>query len=156
VNLFSLLGINAALGRTFTAEEGEAGHGNVVVLSYGLWQRRFGADPGLIGKTINLDGQGYTIIGVMPPNFQFFIKQWSLSGKPAELWVPNTFFTAQARIRRGRAWQAVARLKPGTSVEQAQSEMNTIAGRLEQQYSDFNKGWGASVVPLHEQFTGEI
>jgi len=156
VNLFSLLGVNAALGRTFTPDEGESGHGNVVVLSYGLWQRRFGADPGLIGKAISLDGQGYTVIGVMPPNFQFFIKQWSLSGKPAELWVPNTFFTAQARIRRGRAWMAVARLKSGVTVEQAQAEMNTIASRLEQQYPDFNKGWGISVVPLHEQFTGEI
>jgi putative ABC transport system permease protein len=155
VNLFPLLGVQAARGRTFAPDEGEEGRSNVVILSDGLWKRRFGADSGVVGQTIKLSGNNYTVIGVMPPDFQWFIKNMSLTGKPAELWLPNTF-GANARRRGGRAWQSVARLKPGVTLAQAQAEMTTIASRLEQQYPDFNKGWGVNLVPLRAQFTGEI
>jgi putative ABC transport system permease protein len=155
VNLFSLLGASAALGRTFAPNEGIDGQNNVVILSHGLWQRRFGGDPQVIGRTVKLNNNDLTIIGVMPAGFRLFIKHLSLTGKAAEAWVPAAWGDS-ARVRSGRAWQALARLKPGVSFEQAQAEMNTIASRLEEQYPDFNKGWGVNVVPLREQFTGEI
>jgi len=91
----------------------------------------------------------------MPPDFKLFIKQGSSVGKPAELWLPIAF-PANAIVRRGRAWTSVARLKPGVTLQQAQAEMNTIAGRLEKQYPDFNTGWGVNVVGLHDQFVGDI
>ncbi|HEV7377152.1 MAG TPA: ABC transporter permease [Pyrinomonadaceae bacterium] len=153
-NLFTLLGAEAVLGRTFTNEDAEPGHDNVVVLSYGLWQRRFGGARDVIGKSLALNGQSATIIGVMPDDFKWFIKQNSLIGKPAELWTP-TKFTNNTPIR-GRFLSAVARLKPGVSIKQAQSEMSGIAGRLEKERPDFNTGWGVNLVPLREQLVGEI
>jgi putative ABC transport system permease protein len=153
-NLFTLLGAEAVLGRTFTNEDAEPGHDNVVVLSYGLWQRRFGGARDVIGKSLALDGQSATIIGVMPDDFKWFIKQNSLIGKPAELWTPTKF--TNNNPMRGRFLSAVARLKPGVSIKQAQSEMSGIAGRLEKERPDFNTGWGVNLVPLREQLVGEI
>lgn len=151
-NLFTLLGADAVLGRTFTGEDAEPGHENVAVISYGLWQRRFGGARDVIGKSLALDGQNATIIGVMPADFKWFIKENSLSGKPAQLWTP-TKITPQAR---GRFLSAVARLKPGVTIEQAQSEMRGIASRLEQQRPEVNTGWGVNLVPLRQQLVGEI
>ena len=154
-NFFPLLGVDAARGRTFTPEEGRQGGPNVVILSHGLWQRRFGADPGLVGRTIKLNGQDYNVVGVMPPEFRFFVRQGSLSGQPSEMWLPLSL-SPNMRVRRGRFMSAVARLQPGVRPEQAQAEMNTVGSRLEQQYPEFNKGWGVNLVPLHEQLVGEI
>ncbi len=153
--LFSLLGIDPSLGRTFTAEDGQQGHDNIVILSYGLWVRKFGGDPSVVGKTIQLNGQAMPVVGVMPRGFELFVKQGSLIGEQAEFWTPIAF-TANSRIRRGRYMTAVARLKPGITLVQAQAEMNTIAARLEKQYPDFNAGWGVNLVVLHDQFNGEI
>jgi putative ABC transport system permease protein len=154
-NLFSLLGVNAAIGRVFTAEDGQQGHDNVVILSYGLWQRKFGADGNLVGKTIQIDGQAMPVVGVMPRGFDIFVKQGSLINERSELWTPIAF-TAKSRVRGGRWLTAIARLKPGITVAQAQAEMDIIASRLEKQYPDFNTHWGVNLVPLHEQFVGEI
>ena len=154
VNLFSVLGATAEFGRTFEPGDGAEGN-NVVILSHGLWQRRFGGDRDVVGKSIALDGKNYTVIGVMPPDFRLYVKQGSLIGKPVELWVPNEF-NAQARVRRGRAWMSVARLKPDVTVPQAQVEMDSIAARFEEQYPEFNKGWGVTVVPLREQLVGDV
>jgi len=154
-NFFDLLGSNAAMGRTFTAQEGERGHDHVVILSQGLWKRRFGSDADIVGKTIKLGGEDHTVIGVMPADFDFFVKQGSLTGKHPEAWVPLTF-SPSSRIRRGRYLSAVARLKPGVTVAQAQAEMDNIAGNLEQQYNDFNAGWGVNLVPLKTQIVGAI
>jgi putative ABC transport system permease protein len=154
-NLFALLGAEAAVGRTFTPEDAQPGREDVAILSDGLWQRRFGGTPDVIGRVISLNGTSVTVIGVMPPDFKWFIKENSLTGKPADLWRPMAFSEEQ-HVRRGRYLQTVARLAPGVSLPQAQAEMNTIAGRLESQYMDFNKGWGVSLVPLREQLAGEI
>ncbi|MGB7926482.1 MAG: ABC transporter permease, partial [Pyrinomonadaceae bacterium] len=154
-NLFSLLGVNAELGRTFVDEEGQDGRDNVAVLSHGLWQRRFGGATDVVGKTIMLNGQSHTIVGVMPADFRFYVKQASLINKPAELWLPQVF-TANAKGRRGRYMSAIARLKPGVPLESAQAEMNTIGSRLEQQYPEFNTGWGVNLVPLRTQLTGDM
>jgi len=155
VNLFSVLGATPLLGRTFIEQDGAAGTGNVVILSRGLWQRRFAGEPAIVGKTITLNGENFTIVGVMPAGFQMFVKQGSQIGKPVDLWLPWTY-TPQARVRRGRGWMAVARLKSGISVEQAQTEMSSIAARFEQQYPEFNKGWGVNIVPLRDQIVGDI
>jgi putative ABC transport system permease protein len=154
-NLFALLGASAELGRTFTPEDARPQHDDVAILSHGLWQRRFGGAPDIIGRTLSLNGHGVTVIGVMPHDFQWFIQEKSLTGKPAQLWVPMGFSEEQ-RVRRGRYLQAVARLAPGVSLARAQAEMSAIAGRLESQYPKFNHGWGVNVVPLRDQLAGEI
>jgi len=154
-NLFSLLGVQPMMGRTFLEEDGKEGQNRVVILSYGFWLRRMGGDPGVLDKTILLDGRKYTVIGVMPPGFQLFVRAGTMVPKPAELWLPYVF-TEQFRVRRGRFAMAVAKLKPGVTLQQAQAEMNGIATQLEQEYPDFNKGWGVKVVPLREQFVGEL
>jgi putative ABC transport system permease protein len=155
VNTFSMLGASPHLGRTFLPEDEKADGERTIILSQGLWRRRFGADPNIVGNQIALDGQSYTVIGVMPTGFQLFIQQDSFSGKQAEVWMPIRF-TPNHRVRRGRSWRAIAQLKPGVTVAQAQEEMSAIAGRLEQQYSDFNSGWDVNIVPLREQIVGGI
>ena len=154
-NLFSLLGVNPIRGRTFTAEDASEGAPSVVVISYGLWQRRYGADEGIIGRKITLDGNPVTVVGVLPPNFGWHVRKASRTRKPAELWAPWRF-NASMLARRGRFAMSVARLKPGVTVAQAQSEMNTIAARLTQQYPDFNTNFGVNVVPVRTQFTGDL
>jgi putative ABC transport system permease protein len=154
-NFFTLLGVNPALGRAFEPDDELPDRDAIVILSHGLWQRRFGGDPAIVGKTIKLNGSVFTVIGVMPPDFQFFVKNGSLTGNQPELWSPAIFRPSDRR-RSGRFLSAVARLKPDVTREQAQAEMNSISGSLEQQYPDFNKGWGVNLVPLREQFFGEI
>ncbi len=148
-NLFPLLGVDPQLGRTFTPEEDQPGSNRVAVLSYGLWQRRFGGDNTIVGKTLNLNGETYTVVGVMPARFQF-------PSSDDELWVPIAF-TAEDAANRGRHYlQVVARLRPGTSLQQAQTEMSTIAARLQQQYPESNADLGAAVTSLHEHLVGDI
>src|SRR5919205_558273 len=148
-NFFSLLGVEPRLGRGFMPEEDAPGANKVVVLSHGLWQRRFGSDPGVVGKTITLNGEGYTVVGVMPQGFQFLSDDVSM-------WVPIAFTPQQAANRNGHYLEVVARLKPGVTVERAQSEMSTLAARLQQQYPQSNKDLGATVVSLHEDIVGDI
>ena len=153
-NLFSVLGTNPVLGRTFQPDEGGQGQPGVAVISYGLWQRRFGGDRQIVGRQITLNNQPTTVIGVMPANFGWHIQQGTQVSKPADIWVPFQV-TNEFRGRRGRFASSVARLKPGVTIQQAQTEMDTIAARLAQQYT-FNTNWGVNVVPLRTQFTGEI
>ncbi len=154
-NLLAMLGTDPILGRTFSAQDGVPGNDDIVILSYGLWQRRFGGDRNVAGKKIQLDGHPNTIVGVMPRGFQLFIKRGSFTGEEAELWSPIAF-TPRSRIPRGRYLTAVARLKPGVSVAQAQTQMDAIANSLEKQWPDFDKGWGVELVPLKEQLVGQI
>jgi putative ABC transport system permease protein len=157
VDFFAVLGVNPMLGPGFTAENGQDGNDNVVVLSYELWNRRFGSDPAIIGKTIELNGKPQTVIGIAPRNFGFFIKQGTLTGNKPQLWSPWVLPAALREHKSvGRFMTVVARLKPGMTMRQAQAEMNTIATRLEQQYPDYDGHWGANVVPLRQQITGEL
>ena len=154
-NLFSVLGTNAALGRTFVAEDDREGQPRIAVISYGLWQRRFGGDSNIIGRRITLNEQPTTIVGVMPADFGWHIRRGTQASKPADIWIPFQI-TNDLQQRRGRFAMSVARLKPGVTYEQAQREMDTISGRLVQQYPDFNTNWGVNVVPLRTQVTGQI
>jgi putative ABC transport system permease protein len=154
-NFFSLLGVSPAIGRPFAPGDGEAGAEGVILLSHGLWQRRFGADPNIVGRTILLNGQNQTVVGVMPSSFNLTIKEGTLTSGQPELWTPMVF-TEQHRTPRGRYIAAIGRLKPGVTVEHAQAEMSSIASRLEQHWPDFDTGWGINLVPLKEQQVGSI
>ncbi|HJZ82783.1 MAG TPA: ABC transporter permease [Pyrinomonadaceae bacterium] len=154
-NLFTLLGVNPIKGRTFAPDDGKTGQPRVVVIGYDLWQRRFGGDPNIIGRKITLNNQPTEIIGVLPPEVGWYVQKMSIITKPPQIWSPWQI-SNELRQRSGRFARAVARLKPGVTVEQAQNEMNVIGARLEQQYPEFNARWGVTVVPLRTQFTGEI
>src|SRR5437868_3869189 len=148
-SLFSLLGVEPQLGRAFRSEEDQPGANQVVMMSYGLWQRRFGADPSIIGKPINLNGKSFTVVGVMPRSFQFPTRN-------DQLWIPIAFDAKEAGNRGAHYLQVIARIKPGTTLQQTQAEMTTIAARLQQQYPATNTSIGAVVTPLHEHVVGKI
>jgi putative ABC transport system permease protein len=145
---FPTLGVEAALGRIFLPEEEQAGHHRVVVLSCGLWQRRFGSDPAVLGRTLTFDGESYTVVGVMPA---------SLYGE-IEIWVPIALTPKELALRQWNHLSMIARLKPGVDLQQARAEMNTIADRLRQQYPQLysRDSWGIAVKSLHEETIGEI
>jgi len=156
-NFFSLLGVNPILGPGFTTENGQAGHDNVVILDYGLWKERFAGDPAIIGKSILLNGKPRIVVGVAPQNFNWFIKDSSLTGAKPRIWSPFVFpqsFHDHKQI--GRFLTVVARLKPGVTYSQAQAEMSAIAAQLEREYPDFDGHWGVNVVPLREQISGQL
>jgi putative ABC transport system permease protein len=154
-SFFPLLGVEPALGRSFLPEEDMPGAGRVVIINYGLWQRRFGSDPDILGKPVALDGQAYTVVGVMPKEFRF-PDPFQYSGEENALYVPIAFSSEEASSRGGHYLIVYARAKTGVTVKQAQAEMSTIAARLEQQYPETNMSIGATVVSLHEQIVGDI
>jgi predicted permease len=156
-NFFSVLGVNPILGPGFTPENGQAGHDNVVILSYGLWRERFAADPTIVGKSIVLNGRPQTIVGVAPQNFRWFIKDGAMTGAKPQMWSPFVFpqsFHDHKQI--GRFLTVVARLNPAASSSQAQTQMNAIASQLEREYPDFDGHWGVNVVPLGQQLSGDL
>jgi putative ABC transport system permease protein len=152
--LFTLLGVAPSLGRSFRPEEDNAGV-SVVILSHGLWRRRFNSDPQVIGRNITLDGGSLTVVGVMPAGFQF-----PIAAEAADLWttiahdaIGNDPMTAQ----RGLGFlRVIGRLKPGVNLSQAQAEMDGIARRLEQQYPESNAHHGVRLVPALEQLVGDV
>src|SRR5213595_399978 len=150
-NLFELLGVPALHGRTFVPEDDKPGT-HVVLLSYPLWQRRFGSDPAVIGRALTLNGESYTVVGVMPR----LVQLPGYENRNDQLWVPIAFPSEEAAQRGNHFLEIVARLKPGVTLKQAQAEMETISARLAQQYPDYNTRIGAVVVPLHEQVVGDI
>ncbi len=147
--LFPLLGVDPQLGRVFNPEEDQPGANRVVLLSHILWQRRFGADPNILGKSLTLNNASYTVVGVMPQQFQFPTRE-------DELWVPIAFESREAGNRNNHYLEVLGRLKPGVTTKQAQADMSTVATRLQQQYPDSNTDLGAVVTPLHEQVVGDI
>ena len=156
-NFFSLLGVNLLFGPGFTPENGQSGHDNVVILSYGLWKQRFAGDPAIVGKSILLNGHPQTVVGVAPQNFQWFIKDGSLTGARPQMWSPFVFPQAFHHHKQvGRFMTVAARLKPGVTHSQAQTEMSTIAARLEQEDPDFDGHWGINVVSLRDQISGDL
>jgi predicted permease len=148
-NFFSVLGVEPYLGRTFQAGDDVPNGPRVAVLTYGLWQRRFGGDPGVLGRGITLNGQSFTVVGVLPSTFQFALQN-------ADLWIPYQPTRNQLSYRFMHGTNVLGRLKPGITQEQAQSEMNVIAGRIEQQFNDSHAGTTARVVPLQEQIVGTV
>ena len=148
-HLFPMLGVSPAIGRTFTEQEEQPGHAQVVVLSDGMWRERFGADPQVIGKTLLMDGDPYVIIGVMPASFQF-------PDKRTEIWTPLAVSSTRKANRGGLWLHVLGKLKPAASIEQARAEMNIIGANLERQYPATNRGYGVWVVPLLNQVVGNL
>ena len=147
-DFFDVLGVKPALGRAFLPEEEQSGRDDVVILGYGLWQRRFAADSGILGASVQLDGRTYKVVGVMPKDFVFPMT--------AELWMPLAFTSQDRTQRQSRMLFPVARLKPGVTLAQAVVEMEGIASRLQQQYPNSNKFWGATLIPLHKFMIGDL
>ena len=154
-NFFNTVGVAPMLGRTFLPDEGPDGRNRVVVLTHSLWQRRFGADPSIVGRSIQLNSQPYTVIGVMPPDVSLFVKAGSLVGKAPDVWAPFAF-TAADREPHGRFMMAIARLRSNVSLSEAQSQMTTIAAGLRAEIPQFDTGWTVRLVPIHDQLSGEL
>jgi predicted permease len=148
-NLFSVLGVKPALGRGFLPTEGKPGTGYVAVLSHGLWLRDFGGDPRAVGRKIRLNGETYTVAGVMPAGFQF-------PDRNSELWVPAMFPAKELENRDHHYLQVVARLRAGVSLRQANAHLALLAGRLEREYPDTNAETGTYAVPLREVLAGDL
>ncbi|MEK6286650.1 MAG: ABC transporter permease [Acidobacteriota bacterium] len=145
---FPMLEAEPVLGRVFLPDEEKRGQAKVVVLSHGFWQRRFGGDEGIVGRTLTLDGSPYTVVGVLSPGFRFL--------RDVDLWTPLDVPAVLQQARGGRYLQVVAKLKPETSLEQASAGMTTLAHQLESEYSQSNSGWGVSVVSLQEKVVGNV
>jgi predicted permease len=149
-DMFKVLGVNPSMGRTFNPDEDQPGKERVAVVSNRFWQRRFGGDRSVIGQRITLDGEAYTIIGVMPQDFQF-APFWATR---AEVWTPLNL-ASRINDRRGQSLRVFARLKPNVTREQAQTDMDAISRRLEQDYPRENKGISVAVESLHEKVVGK-
>ena len=139
-NFFDALGVKPIMGRTFTEEENQPGKGAVVILTHNTWQRRFGGDPNILGKTITLDSAASTVIGVMPEKFSYPAN--------AEIYSPIAITPRMAANRQFNSYYVVGRLKPGASVQSAQADIDNITARLEQQYPETNTGSRATVFPI--------
>ena len=149
--LFALLGVQPLLGRTLQAEDYAAGKDHVLVLSHKLWLRAFGGDPAVVGRQVRLSSESYTVVGVMPPQFQF-PPFWSTR---AEMWAPLDL-RPRATSRQGNSLRVFARLKPGVSLTQAQAELDTLNKQLVVAYPDANTGLNLRLVPLHEKVVGNL
>jgi len=148
-SFFSVLRIDPVMGRIFTAEEDRPDAMRVVALSHRLWTSQFGGDPQILGKTIHLDGESYTVLGVMPPAFHF-------PDPDAQVWIPIALSPAELANHGSHKLLVVARLKDNVSLTQAQTEMSRIADTLTAQYPSTNTGVGVNLVPLHEQVVGDV
>jgi putative ABC transport system permease protein len=148
-NFFTVLGVTPALGRAFLPEEDTYGSHQVVVLSDALWRRQFGANPGIVGQSILLNGTAYRVVGVAPPEMT--------QPQGVDLWSPLAFNPAERPpSRRGDFLFVIGRLKDGVTVAQAKTEMQSIMSRLEREYPGTNQGWSADVVPLHDELVGPV
>ena len=150
IGLFKLLGAQPLLGRDFLAKEDQPGREKVVIVSEGLWARRFGSDANILGKALKLDGEDFAVIGVMPAAFRL------PDQRERELWTPIAFKDNERALYQARYIDAIGRLKPEASLAQAQSEMTTIAARLAQEHPDANTGWTITVKPLLDFVVGDV
>jgi putative ABC transport system permease protein len=152
-DLFPLLEVQPLHGRAFFAEEDRPGHEQVVILSYGLWQRRFAGDERIVGQSVMLDGKSHTVVGVMPASFQF------PDGETA-IWKPMAFTAEDLNedSRGSHYLNLIGRLKPGVTLEQAQADIASIARQMQQEHPDHyeeSSGWGANVVSLRDEIVGD-
>jgi putative ABC transport system permease protein len=148
-NFFSVLGVEPILGRTFQPGEDKPGAARVVVLTYGMWQRRFGADPGIIGQSLTYNGDPYTVVGVLPASFQFALRQ-------ADLWRPYQPTPTQLSRRGMHGTNLIGRLKSGVTPAQAQAELSVITKRIEQENMQSHAGTGLKLIALQEQIVGQV
>jgi putative ABC transport system permease protein len=148
-SLFPVLRVGAALGRVFTPEEDRPGGPPVALLGHGLWTRHFGADPRVVGRSVLLDGQAYTVVGVMPQGFRF-------PDADDQIWVPIDLTPQQLANRESHYLRVVARLRPGVSIARAQQQMDAAAQQLAREHPDSNAGVGVQVVSLRDQIVGDV
>jgi putative ABC transport system permease protein len=146
-DLFAVLRARPLFGRIFAKDEDRPGKDKVAVLDHRFWRTHFGSDRQVVGREIRLSGETYTIVGVMPAGFRF--PGW------ADLWAPLAWSDQERQVRGEHNYRAIARLKEGVNVKQAQSEMSALSRRLEQDYPEDDKGWGALVVPLRDEIVGD-
>ncbi|HET9568578.1 MAG TPA: ABC transporter permease, partial [Vicinamibacterales bacterium] len=151
-NFFSVLGVQPVVGRAFTESDDTSG-ARVVVISHALWQRRYGGDPGIVGRMISMSVERvgdvkHEVVGVAPPPFVFLSRE-------IDYWVPMHFSPEEGATRGNHFLEVVARLKPGVPIEAADSDIRAIARRLSEQYPDTNRDLGAVVVPIREQVLGD-
>lgn len=145
---FETLGVAPLIGRLLLPEENQPGRGNVVILSYRFWQQHFGSNRDIVGHDITIDGRNYQVAGVMPPSFRY--------PDFAQMWAPMAWTDSERAVRGEHHYVVIARLKPGVTVQAAQAEMNTISSRLQQLYPADDKGWGAVVIPLHQDLVSDV
>jgi putative ABC transport system permease protein len=154
-SLFPLLGVQPVIGRPYTSDEDRAGAARVALLGYGFWQRRFGGDRSVIGRTLTVDGQPVTVIGVLPDGFAFDLPvKFGWTGTQ-DVWIPFQF-AADARSFSGRYLQVVGRLSSGVTVQRAQDRMSALAVQFAQDLPERQTGWSVNVVPLDEQLVGDV
>jgi putative ABC transport system permease protein len=144
---FSVLGVQPALGRTFVPEDDKGWPQTVAIISHGLWKGRFGSDPAIVGKQVQMSATPLTIIGVMPPGFEY--------PEQTQVWVMSAVNLAD-EPRDNRVWSAIARLNSGIDVKQAQTRLSAISAQLARQFHETNKGWDVSLSPLHERLVREV
>jgi putative ABC transport system permease protein len=149
---FSVLGVQPVLGRAILPEDDRPasfneGRGIVAIISYGLWKRRFGSDPAIIGKQVVMKSRPLTVIGVMPRGFEY--------PEQTQIWV-NSAVNLSEEPRDNRAWEAIARLKPNVDLKQAQTRVSAINAQLDKQFHETNKGWDATLWTLHERLVREV
>ena len=149
-NFFSVLGVKPIMGRDFSPDEERPGGARAVMLSYGLWQRLAGGDPALIGQQLTLNGNGYTVVGVLPADFQFAPRGG------AEAWVAFQPSPMQLSRRYMHGTNVIARLKAGVSLEAAAAEMRAVGRRIERDHNESHAGTSIRVVPLQEQIVGQV
>ena len=149
-SLFNLLQVRPELGRVFLADEDQPGQQRVVVISNGLWKRNFGGDREVIGQTITLNNQDYTVVGVMPTGFELPLNEDS------EIWTPLAFTPQELTLRNSHYLKVLGRLKPGVTPDVANSEMTAVAAQLEQEFPKSNDGTGAAVFSLHYEIVGQV
>jgi len=160
-NLFPMLGARAAQGRLISPEENQPGRDNVVVVSHQFWQKRLGAEANVIGRGVRLDDRNYTVIGVMPADFEFPHQSFNFAA-PVEFWIPLAFTTEQvAQRQRPYYLNVIGLLKPNVTIEQARGEMAALGQRFEREYKSYrgpnnsDMGWRITVIPLQEQIVGK-
>jgi len=144
---FSVLGVQPVLGRTFVPEDDKPGTISVAIISHGLWKRRFGSDPAIVGKQVQISSRPITVIGVMPPGFEF--------PEQTQIWVTSAVNLSE-EPRDNRAWSAIARLNSGIDLQQAQTRVSAINAQLAKQFNETNKGWDVFLSTLHERLVREV
>jgi putative ABC transport system permease protein len=144
---FSVLGVQPFLGRGFVPEDDKPGTISAAIISHGLWKRRFGSDPAIVGKQVQISSRPITILGVMPPGFEY--------PEQTQVWVTSAVDLKQ-EPRDNRSWSAIGRLNTGVDLKRAQTQISAINARLANQFNDTNKGWDVRLWPLHERLVREI